>query len=63
MRVARDACERAGRDPDAFIVTTSGGAAARDRDRLTELGVDRVVVFVRPPYVNDIARARELLDQ
>ena len=63
VRIARDACERAGRDPNAFIVTTSGGVASRDRDRLAELGVDRLVVFVRPPYVDDLARVRDSLDR
>ena len=63
VRIAREACERSGRDPDAFIVTTSGGATPSERGRLAELGVDRVVVFVRPPYIDDVARVRDTLDQ
>ena len=54
--VAREACERAGRDPDTLIVTTSGRGEQRERDHLANLGVDRMVVLVRPPYVDDIVR-------
>lgn len=61
IRVAREAHERSGRDPDDFIVTASGSAGRRERDRLADLGVDRVVVFVRPPYVDGVARVREAL--
>ena len=61
VRVARQAHERAGRDPDAFIVTASAGASARfhdaDRDRLEDLGVARMVVFVAPPFVEGVQRA------
>jgi alkanesulfonate monooxygenase SsuD/methylene tetrahydromethanopterin reductase-like flavin-dependent oxidoreductase (luciferase family) len=57
IRIAREAHERGGRNPDDFIVTASGSASPRERERLAELGVDRVVVFVRPPYVDSIARA------
>jgi len=62
IRVAREAYEQSGRDPDTFIVTASGSAGPRERDRLADLGVDRVVVFVRPPYVDDVARVREAID-
>ena len=56
IAVAREAHEMAGRDPAAFVVTASGGASPRERDRLVELGVTRAIVFVPPPYVDDIAR-------
>jgi alkanesulfonate monooxygenase SsuD/methylene tetrahydromethanopterin reductase-like flavin-dependent oxidoreductase (luciferase family) len=59
IRIAREAHEQAGRNPDAFIVTAPG--SARDRDRLTELGVRRVAVFVRPPFVDGVARLRDEL--
>ena len=52
--VARAAHERADRDPNQFIVTASGRGDRRERDRLAEVGVDRVVVLVRPPYVNAV---------
>jgi alkanesulfonate monooxygenase SsuD/methylene tetrahydromethanopterin reductase-like flavin-dependent oxidoreductase (luciferase family) len=57
IRIAREAHEQAGRDPDAFIVTTSG--SARDLHRLAELGVNRAVVFMRPPFVDGVARLAE----
>lgn len=56
LRVAREAQERAGRDPSGFIVTASSNGRARDIERLAELGVHRVVVLVRPPYVDAIER-------
>ena len=62
VRIAREAHERAGHDPDAFIVTASAGASKHDRDRLTDLGVDRMVIFVPPPFVDGVATVREVLD-
>ena len=59
IAVAREAHERAGRDPAAFVVTASGGASPRERDRLVELGVTRAIVFVPPPYVDGIARLHD----
>jgi alkanesulfonate monooxygenase SsuD/methylene tetrahydromethanopterin reductase-like flavin-dependent oxidoreductase (luciferase family) len=61
IRIAREARDRAGHDPDDFIVTASGRAGPRDREQLEELGVARVVVFVGPPYVDAVARVRETL--
>lgn len=54
VAVARDAHERAGRDPSQFIVTASAGA--RDLERLAGVGVSRAVVFIRPPYVDGVER-------
>jgi len=59
IAIARDAHEAAGRDPAAFVVTASGGASPRERDRLVELGVTRAIVFVPPPYVDGIARLHD----
>jgi len=56
LRVARDAHEAAGREHTLFIVTASSNATARDRARLADLGVDRAVLFVRPPYIDTIER-------
>jgi alkanesulfonate monooxygenase SsuD/methylene tetrahydromethanopterin reductase-like flavin-dependent oxidoreductase (luciferase family) len=58
--VARQAHARSGRDPEKFLVTASGGLA--DRERLAEEGVDRVVVHVRPPYVDGVRRASQALE-
>ncbi|MDQ1424947.1 MAG: hypothetical protein QOD72_2445 [Acidimicrobiaceae bacterium] len=57
--IARAARERAGRDPADFIVTTSG--SPRDRDRLGDLGVDRIIILVGPPYGDGVARAGDAL--
>jgi alkanesulfonate monooxygenase SsuD/methylene tetrahydromethanopterin reductase-like flavin-dependent oxidoreductase (luciferase family) len=54
VEIARRACERSGRDPQNFLVTTSG--SARDVARLAEAGVQRVIVHVRPPYVDEVER-------
>jgi alkanesulfonate monooxygenase SsuD/methylene tetrahydromethanopterin reductase-like flavin-dependent oxidoreductase (luciferase family) len=51
LDIARAARADAGRDPDTFVVTTSG--AAHDR-RLERLGVHRVVTMVRPPYLESV---------
>jgi alkanesulfonate monooxygenase SsuD/methylene tetrahydromethanopterin reductase-like flavin-dependent oxidoreductase (luciferase family) len=58
---ARDASSRAGRSPDRFIVTASGQSSGREREALTKAGVDRMIVFVRPPYLDSIERARRTL--
>jgi alkanesulfonate monooxygenase SsuD/methylene tetrahydromethanopterin reductase-like flavin-dependent oxidoreductase (luciferase family) len=56
VAIARDAHERAGRDPSQFIVTASAGS--RGFGRLAEHGVSRAVVFLRPPYVDGIEQLR-----
>lgn len=62
LAIARDAHARSGRDPDAFVATASARPAPRERDRLAELGVDRMVVsLLAPPYVADVDRAHHLL--
>jgi alkanesulfonate monooxygenase SsuD/methylene tetrahydromethanopterin reductase-like flavin-dependent oxidoreductase (luciferase family) len=51
--VARQAHADSGHDPNDFIVTTSG--RPNDR-RLEAIGVDRVITFVSPPYVDQLRR-------
>ncbi len=51
--VARQAHERAGRDPDRFLVTTSGSPTD---ERLARLGVHRVITMIHPPYSAGVAR-------
>jgi alkanesulfonate monooxygenase SsuD/methylene tetrahydromethanopterin reductase-like flavin-dependent oxidoreductase (luciferase family) len=58
--IAREAHARVGRDPAGFVVTTSAGSP-RDRDRLADLGVHRMIIYVRPPYRDGVARSGELL--
>jgi alkanesulfonate monooxygenase SsuD/methylene tetrahydromethanopterin reductase-like flavin-dependent oxidoreductase (luciferase family) len=61
VEIARQARDRAGRARNGFIVTASGQPSARERDRLAEAGVDRLIVFVPPPYVGGVDRARRAL--
>jgi alkanesulfonate monooxygenase SsuD/methylene tetrahydromethanopterin reductase-like flavin-dependent oxidoreductase (luciferase family) len=56
IAIGRDAHARAGHDPDAFIVAASGDAD--HRERLAAAGVDRVIVYVAPPYVAAINAIR-----
>jgi alkanesulfonate monooxygenase SsuD/methylene tetrahydromethanopterin reductase-like flavin-dependent oxidoreductase (luciferase family) len=56
VRIAREAQEAAGGERNRFIVTTSSNGSPRDQARLADLGVDRALVLVRPPYVNAIER-------
>jgi alkanesulfonate monooxygenase SsuD/methylene tetrahydromethanopterin reductase-like flavin-dependent oxidoreductase (luciferase family) len=51
--IARDAHGRSGRDPDRFIITTSGSPTD---DRLLSLGVHRAITMVRPPYAAAVER-------
>jgi alkanesulfonate monooxygenase SsuD/methylene tetrahydromethanopterin reductase-like flavin-dependent oxidoreductase (luciferase family) len=61
IKTARDAHAASGSDPGAFIVTTSSRPSQRESDRLAELGVERVIVYVHAPYVDGVARAYDAL--
>ena len=63
VAIARDACAGAGRDPNRFLVTlyaalderwTDGDSPARAE--LAVLGIDRLILFVGPPFA--VARLR-----
>jgi alkanesulfonate monooxygenase SsuD/methylene tetrahydromethanopterin reductase-like flavin-dependent oxidoreductase (luciferase family) len=54
LAIARDAHARSGRATDDFVATASAGGSARERDRLAGLGVDRMIVGLRPPYLDGI---------
>jgi alkanesulfonate monooxygenase SsuD/methylene tetrahydromethanopterin reductase-like flavin-dependent oxidoreductase (luciferase family) len=51
--IAREAHARSGRDPERFVITTSGSPTD---ERLTRLGVDRVITMVRSPYTVAVGR-------
>jgi alkanesulfonate monooxygenase SsuD/methylene tetrahydromethanopterin reductase-like flavin-dependent oxidoreductase (luciferase family) len=53
LDIAREAHARGGRDPERFLVTTSGSATD---ERLERLGVHRVITMVRPPYTVGVSR-------
>lgn len=57
LEIAREAHARAGRDPARFLVTASARPSPRERGALAELGVDRLVVHVAPPYLDGVERA------
>jgi alkanesulfonate monooxygenase SsuD/methylene tetrahydromethanopterin reductase-like flavin-dependent oxidoreductase (luciferase family) len=54
--VARAAHADAGRSPDDFVVTTSASPGAVDERRYGGIGVDRVILMARPPYVDAVRR-------
>jgi alkanesulfonate monooxygenase SsuD/methylene tetrahydromethanopterin reductase-like flavin-dependent oxidoreductase (luciferase family) len=54
VAVARQAYQRSGRDPARFIVAASG--SPRQAAALADLGVDRVIAYVAPPYVEGVRR-------
>jgi len=54
--IAREAHAAAGRDADAFVVTTASGASPGDLRRLVDRGVDRAIVMIRPPYLTSVQR-------
>ena len=59
IEIARDAHARSGRDPADFVVTASSGP--RGHQRLAELGVSRVIIYVRPPYADGVAQVHAAL--
>jgi len=59
IEIAREAHARAGRDPDTFVVTASAGP--RGHQRLADLGVSRVIIFVKAPYVDGVAQVHAAL--
>ncbi len=59
LEVARGARQTSGRDPSSFVVTVSSTPTRATIRRLEDLGVHRVVAFVRPPFA---PQARRLAD-
>jgi len=60
LDVAREAHAATGRDPDAFLVTTSGTPGDR---RLAALGVHRVITMVHPPYTETVGHLARTIGQ
>ena len=64
VTVARDARAGADRAPAPFTVTVSLGSLGPVIDRPTrwaELGVDRLIVYVRPPFVAELRRTKDVV--
>ena len=60
LDVAHEARVAAGRDPDTFLVTTSGSPTD---DRLAHFGVHRVITLVRPPYTDAVGHLARSIGQ
>jgi alkanesulfonate monooxygenase SsuD/methylene tetrahydromethanopterin reductase-like flavin-dependent oxidoreductase (luciferase family) len=60
LDIARTAHAAAGRDPDAFVVTTSGSPTD---EHLARLGVHRVITMVRPPYIDAVGHLARAIGQ
>jgi alkanesulfonate monooxygenase SsuD/methylene tetrahydromethanopterin reductase-like flavin-dependent oxidoreductase (luciferase family) len=56
--IARRAHAGSGRSAEPFVVTASAGASRRQLDGLGEMGVDRAVIYVAPPYTEGVERIR-----
>jgi hypothetical protein len=54
--VAREAHAQSGRDPEEFLVTVSLPSMPQSARQWIELGVDRLIVYVAPPFVEGIER-------
>jgi alkanesulfonate monooxygenase SsuD/methylene tetrahydromethanopterin reductase-like flavin-dependent oxidoreductase (luciferase family) len=54
--VAREAHAQSGRDPEKFLVTVSLPSMPQSARQWIELGVDRLIVYVAPPFVEGIER-------
>ena len=57
LRIARDEHRASGRDPARFVATVFAGleprwlrASSHDRSALEDLGVDRLILLVSPPF-------------
>jgi alkanesulfonate monooxygenase SsuD/methylene tetrahydromethanopterin reductase-like flavin-dependent oxidoreductase (luciferase family) len=61
IRTAVEARRRSGRDPETFVVTVSGRPSRQERQRLTDLGAHRLVVYVPAPFSRGLAQAGEAL--
>jgi alkanesulfonate monooxygenase SsuD/methylene tetrahydromethanopterin reductase-like flavin-dependent oxidoreductase (luciferase family) len=61
LDLARSSHAEAGRDPARFLVTVSAPPNRAALDHLEDLGVQRAVVFVGPPFEQTVSRVQALL--
>ena len=59
LAVARSACTEAGRDPGRLLVVASLSAWSPLARLTVETGVDRLIVYVAPPFSEGLARLSE----
>jgi alkanesulfonate monooxygenase SsuD/methylene tetrahydromethanopterin reductase-like flavin-dependent oxidoreductase (luciferase family) len=63
VAVAREAHARSGRDPEQLLVMVSAATLAELKQPAVGLGVDRLIVYVEPPYDDGVARLGEIVSQ
>jgi alkanesulfonate monooxygenase SsuD/methylene tetrahydromethanopterin reductase-like flavin-dependent oxidoreductase (luciferase family) len=56
VAIAKEAHAAVGGDPDRFVITASAGTGT-DLAELADAGVQRAVVFLRPPFAASVLRA------
>jgi len=61
--IARDAHARSRRDPADFVVTASARPSVAEAARLATQDVQRMVIYVRAPYVDGVERAKTVLNR
>jgi alkanesulfonate monooxygenase SsuD/methylene tetrahydromethanopterin reductase-like flavin-dependent oxidoreductase (luciferase family) len=61
VAVARDAHSAAGRDPRQFLLAATLGSAPEQTQEWAELDVDRLIVYVAPPFAEGIRRLASTL--
>jgi hypothetical protein len=54
--IAREAHARAGGDPHQFLLAASIGSVPKQTRQWAELEVDRLIVYVAPPFADGIRR-------
>jgi alkanesulfonate monooxygenase SsuD/methylene tetrahydromethanopterin reductase-like flavin-dependent oxidoreductase (luciferase family) len=54
--IAREAHARTGRDPHQFLLVASLGSVPEQARQWAELDVDRLIVYVAPPFADGIRR-------
>ena len=60
VAVARRARVQSGRDPEQFLVTVSLVSVPQRAQSWVELGVDRLIVYVAPPFEEGVERLAEI---
>ena len=54
--VAREVRARSGRGPGQFVLAASLGSVPEQTRSWAELGIDRLIVYVAPPFIEQIQR-------
>ena len=60
VAVARQARAQSGRDPEQFLVTASLPSVPQRVEPWVELGVDRLIVYVAPPFEEGVERLAKI---